>query len=286
MAAGPIQPEEFAKALELYCVGTGTTASEGEDHGQKRYLLSPGDIVVRLEEGRIITDSQSTYEKLCEILMDLRQVEAASAPKTATSRQPKAISPSGQRKSGNGAMAKPLNNLTTQDIINYINPKATEQEAYLFAEFCRRKGADPMTKQVYLVIYEGQNGRQANFIAGKEYFTEKAEAHPQFDGLEAGIIVRTKAGLEYRQGTFWMHEEEKLLGGWAIVHRKDRKIPLKMEVPLADYDTKKNLWAKMPATMIRKVALVQALREAFPQNLGGMYDQAEIVDAEIMEAEA
>jgi phage recombination protein Bet len=143
-----------------------------------------------------------------------------------------------------------------------------------------------MTKQVYLVIYEGQNGRQANFIAGKEYFTEKAEAHPQFDGLEAGIIVRTKAGLEYRQGTFWMHEEEKLLGGWAIVHRKDRKIPLKMEVPLADYDTKKNLWAKMPATMIRKVALVQALREAFPQNLGGMYDQAEIVDAEIMEAEA
>ena len=30
-------------------------------------------------------------------------------------------------------------------------------------------------------------------------------------------------------------------------------------------------WAKKPATMIRKVALVQALREAFPKSFGGMY---------------
>lgn len=171
--------------------------------------------------------------------------------------------------------------LTAQDIINYINPKATEQEAYLFAEFCKRKGADPMTKQVYLVIYEGQNGRQASFIAGKEYFTEKAEAHPQFDGFEAGIIVRLKEGgaLEHRQGTFWCPDEEKLLGGWATVHRKDRGIPVKIEVPLSDYDTKKKLWDKMPATMIRKVALVQALREAFPANFGGMYDRSEMDQA-------
>ena len=30
-------------------------------------------------------------------------------------------------------------------------------------------------------------------------------------------------------------------------------------------------WASKPATMIRKVALVQALREAFPEDLQGMY---------------
>lgn len=171
--------------------------------------------------------------------------------------------------------------LTPQDIINYINPKATEAEAYLFAEFCKRKGADPMTKQVYMVIYEGQNGRQCNFISGKEYFTEKAEAHPQFDGFEAGIIVQIGEAdheVEYREGTF-TRKGETLLGGWANVFRKDRKIPSKSKVPLADYDTKKNLWVKMPATMIRKVALVQALREAFPANFGGMYDRSEMDQA-------
>ena len=30
-------------------------------------------------------------------------------------------------------------------------------------------------------------------------------------------------------------------------------------------------WSKKPATMIRKVALVQALRETFPSAFGGMY---------------
>ena len=34
-------------------------------------------------------------------------------------------------------------------------------------------------------------------------------------------------------------------------------------------------WSKKPATMIRKVALVQALREAFPKALGGLYTAEE-----------
>ncbi len=34
-------------------------------------------------------------------------------------------------------------------------------------------------------------------------------------------------------------------------------------------------WAKKPATMIRKVAVVQALREAFPDRFQGLYAQEE-----------
>lgn len=282
MASRPVSEEEFKKALGMYCVGSGLTPSEGEDHGVKRFLLSPGDIIVRLEEGRIMTDSVATYEKISEIIMEMRQAEPASGPRQEDRPTRGTNAPGPQRKPESKALmpSKPLEGLTPQDIIDYINPKATPAEAYLFAEFCRRKGADPMTKQVYLVIYEGQNGRQANFIAGKEYFTEKAEAHPQFDGFQAGVIVRKKEGeIERRDGTLWFPEEEKLVGGWAKVLRKDRKQPSQIEIPFADYDTKKNLWAKMPATMIRKVALVQALREAFPQALGGMYDRAEMDQA-------
>ena len=204
------------------------------------------------------------------------------APKTATSIVSRANIPTPQKKAVFGAMAKPASavGISAQDVINYINPKATEQEAVLFAEFCRRKGADPMTKDVYLVIYESPNGRQCNFIAGKEYFMKKAEEHPQFRGHEAGIIVASKNGesndVTRREGTFWQPDREVLLGGWAQVYRADRDYPIMCEVPLADFDTKKNLWQRMPATMIRKVALVQALREAFPASLGGMYDSVEI----------
>ena len=35
-------------------------------------------------------------------------------------------------------------------------------------------------------------------------------------------------------------------------------------------------WASKPATMIRKVALAQALREAFPEDLNGLYEPEEL----------
>jgi hypothetical protein len=91
MASRPVTDEEFKAALKAYCESSGSTASEGEDHGQKRFLLFPGDIIVRLEGGRIVTDSQSTYEKLAEILMDMRQAEPASAPTSEYRPAPKAL---------------------------------------------------------------------------------------------------------------------------------------------------------------------------------------------------
>ena len=77
----PVTESELKKALEMLCVADGKKFSEGEDEGKKRYLLSPGDIIVRLEEGRIVTDSQSTYEKLCETLMEMRSTENKQQPK-------------------------------------------------------------------------------------------------------------------------------------------------------------------------------------------------------------
>ena len=50
---------------------------------------------------------------------------------------------------------------------------------------------------------------------------------------------------------------------------------------LTEYDTGKSLWKGKKATMIRKVALVHALREAFPSTFGSLYDESEVhVDAE------
>ena len=46
------------------------------------------------------------------------------------------------------------------------------------------------------------------------------------------------------------------------------------------------VWAKMPEVMIRKCALVNALREAFPGDLGGVYDSSEMgqaIDADFEE---
>lgn len=103
-----------------------------------------------------------------------------------------------------------------------------------------------------------------------------AEGHPQYDGFEAGIIVLDSAAgeIDHRQGSL-VYDGETLVGGWAKVYRKDRSRPYYSEVKLAEYDTGKSLWNGKKSTMIRKVAVNQALREAFPSLFGSLYDESE-----------
>ena len=119
-------------------------------------------------------------------------------------------------------------------------------------------------------------------MLGKNCYMQMAERNPNFDGFEAGVIVLdTAAGeLIHREGSI-VFDGEELLGGWAKVYRKDRTRASYEEVKLSEYDTGKSLWSGKKATMIRKVALVHALREAFPSTFGALYDESEVhVDAE------
>lgn len=170
--------------------------------------------------------------------------------------------------------------LNIQDVKMYLCPLATDQEAYVFLELCKARGLNPFTNEVYLIKYK--EGDKAQAVVGKETFTRKAEQNPFFAGFEGGIIIRNEAGqVERREGTFYIDDEE-VLGGWAKVHRNDKEYPFVSEVPLKEYmqykkdGTPNKFWATKTATMIRKVALMQALREAFPSEFGGLYERSEI----------
>lgn len=69
---------------------------------------------------------------------------------------------------------------------------------------------------------------------------------------------------------------ETLVGGWAKVYLKEHVVPDEIEVSMEEYIGTGPLWKTKPSTMIRKVALVQALREAFPEEFEGLYSQEEI----------
>lgn len=173
--------------------------------------------------------------------------------------------------------------LSVDIIKKYICPKATDQEAYTFMQLCNIQGLNPFLKEAYLVKYGDE---VATIITGKDTFTKRADRLPQYDGFKAGIIVTDNTNqATYREGSFSV-AGEKLLGGWAEVFRKDRAQSFRNEVSLSEYERRKkdgslmSNWRTMPATMIRKVALVQSLREAFPDEFGGMYSPEEMpVDA-------
>ena len=238
-----------------------------------------------LEDGKIISSSQDIYEKLCETIMDMRAATQTSqpviAPKTATSRPARVITPPNQEKPRFGAITRSpatvrdiqVAEMTLDDIKEFICPSATDQEAMMFLRLCQARNLNPFTREAYLVKYGGR----AAIIVGKEAFTRKAELNPQFDGFSAGIIVKNENGkLEDLQGTFYDESTQKLVGGWAEVRRKDRNISFVSRVSMKEFEKDQPMWRSMPATMIRKIALVSALREAFPSDLSGCYTSDEL----------
>lgn len=173
------------------------------------------------------------------------------------------------------------------DVRNFICPKATDAECKIFLETCKQYKLNPFTKEAYLIHYDNKNEDTASTIVlGKNCYMQMAERNPNFDGFEAGVIVLTADGqLLNREGSIVYDGDgdETLLGGWAKVYRKDRTRASYEEAKLTEYDTGKSLWNGKKATMIRKVALVHALREAFPSTFGALYDESEVsvhVDAE------
>lgn len=162
--------------------------------------------------------------------------------------------------------------LTKENVRQYLCPTATDQELFMFLQLCEHRKLNPFIKEAYLIKY---NNSPATLVVGKDAFTKKAEEHPEFNGFEAGVIIEKEDVIEYRPGQL-VRKGEDLIGGWAQVHRKDRAYPYRSEVSMTEYNTGQSSWKKLPATMIRKVALVQALREAFPSDLGGCYDSAEM----------
>lgn len=168
-------------------------------------------------------------------------------------------------------------------IRNYLvngNGNVTDQEVVMFLNLCRFQHLNPFLREAYLIKFGNQ---PATIVTGKDAITKRAMRNPKFAGQQAGVVIyhQESGELEYRNGSLVI-QGEQLVGGWAKVYVKGYDVPIEAVVSYQEYVGVKNdgsvngQWSKKPATMIRKVALVQALREAFPEDLGGLYASEEM----------
>jgi phage recombination protein Bet len=161
--------------------------------------------------------------------------------------------------------------LTPKTIKAYINQYATDQEIALFLNQCAMFQLNPFKREIYLIKYSTKD--PATFVVGYEVYLKRAERSDKWNGLESGTIV-----------------EGENLKAWAKVYRKDWTAPLYHEVYLDEYIQYKDewqdgaktgkkvptkFWASKPKTMLKKVAISQAFRMAFPDEFAGMPYTAE-----------
>lgn len=167
-----------------------------------------------------------------------------------------------------------------QDYIVSGSGELTIQEFKFFTTLCKKMRLNPFAKDCYIMKY--RNDQPATIITSKDVIFRRAMSHPDFDGLENGVIVQKSDGkLEERLGGF-VAPDENLVGAWARAYRKNISHPYYISVSLEEVIQRKkdgaanSMWATKPAMMSIKVASVRALREMFTEDLQGLYDADEI----------
>lgn len=178
--------------------------------------------------------------------------------------------------------------LTPSIVQNYIvgnKARITPVEFKFFTELCKVRKLNPFLNEAYLIKYT--ENQPAQLVVGKDAILKRAVLNPQYDGMESGIIVLDQDGnVIERPGTFKLPKEQ-LVGGWAKVYIKNRKYPSYVSVSFDEVAQRKSNgelnsnWDGKGATMVEKVAKVRALREAFVEDLGGMYDADEVSETEL-----
>lgn len=165
---------------------------------------------------------------------------------------------------------------TPQDIKRYFDPQnlLTEKQVGHALSLIKGRNLNPLANEVYIVAYKNRNGgTEFSLIVSKEAFLKRAAQCKDYEGFEAGVVAVDSEGVMHeRKGAITL-PGDTLIGGWARVYRKNFKVPVEIFVSREEYDKKQSTWNSMPATMIRKTALVNALREAFPEDLGNMYTE-------------
>ncbi|MFP3041855.1 recombinase RecT [Treponema primitia] len=175
-----------------------------------------------------------------------------------------------------GAIAIRGEEITEEKIIEYLDATGTTKsllptEKKMFINIAREFGLNPFKREIYISVYGSGDSRQCAIITGYEVFIKRAERTGALDGWKAWTEGEGPSGLK------------------AIVeiHRKDRKVPFVHEVWYSEVvQTTKDgspnrFWKKQPRFMTKKVAIGQAFRLCFSDELGGIpYLEGEEEEAE------
>lgn len=162
--------------------------------------------------------------------------------------------------------------LTGNTVKNFLvrgNGDVSDQEVVMFTNLCKYQKLNPFLNEAYLVKFGSQ---PAQIIVSKEAFMKRAENHPNYEGFQAGIIVEREGELVEVEGAVKL-TKDVLIGGWAKIFRSDRKQPVSVRISLDEFGKGQATWKQMPLNMIRKSAIVNAQREAFPEALGALYTE-------------
>lgn len=196
-----------------------------------------------------------------------------------------------EKMKGAVSLQKEFNADQLKFIKNLVNPDLTDSELYMFMALANRLQLDPFNREIIAVVYNKDKpaDRKVNYIVTRDGKRVVASRQGGFEDIETETIYIKTTNIKI--GTRQTGDKEidvfdtktervkaweggSLWGAVCTITRNGKKKTI--EVPLSEYNTGMNVWKSKPSTMIKKVAESQALSAAFPEILGGIYDESEM----------
>lgn len=147
---------------------------------------------------------------------------------------------------------------------------APDDIATTFLALCERRRLSPEARHVYLVN-RAKRGDPPNFViqTGIDGYRLIADRTGRYAGSDDPSFQYTDDRKGIVKATVTVH---KMVDG--------QRCPFTASARWDEYAAGSPMWNKMPHTMIAKCAEALALRKAFPEELSGMYTDAEMDQAE------
>lgn len=172
------------------------------------------------------------------------------------------------------------------DAFGYAND-LSQNEVKQFTEIAQAFQLNPFKREIYCIPYGEGEKRRLSIITGYEVYLKRAERVGKLSGWKAwteGDVKFTEKtkDIKTKAGGIW-HKPYKAAEGnlraLVEIHRVDWNTPFVHEVYLDEYYQDNEMWGSKPRTMLKKVAIAQAFRLAFPDEMGGMpYTRDELPD--------
>ncbi len=141
-------------------------------------------------------------------------------------------------------------------IKNTIAKNLSNEEFEIFIQYCKGTKLNPFKREIWAI-----KAGALQIMTGINGFFTIANAHPMFDGIETDFLFDDK---------------KNVVAAICRVYRKDRKYPSTSTAFMNEYQKTTPIWKEKPRHMLLKVAKSIALREAFPQELNGLYSEEEM----------